>query len=72
MKFKKDKYQVADEIRSRALKISKMSLDMDLGYGHAIGPMGEAIAKAVSEGFAVMMENEYTDDDFEHDLTLKP
>lgn len=73
MRFKKPAESVQWEIMSRAQSQAKASLGT-LGYG---GPMdqiqtaiSQAIAMAVMEGFKVMMENEYTDADFERDIGL--
>ena len=76
MKLKKDKEQVFWEINARCQTAAKLSLDNALGYGQAMGPVSnavsQAIAMAVAEGFKVLMENQYTDEDFERDLTLRP
>lgn len=74
MRLKKPVDQIYWEINGRAQSQAKSALSA-LGYG---GPMdqisntlAQAIATAVAEGFRVMMENQYTDDDFEKDMTLK-
>ena len=45
--------------------ISLNSTQMSIAIAHAI-------SRAVQEGFRVVLENQYTDEDLERDLTLSP
>lgn len=75
MRFKKDKEEVLREIQARAsgcISYELQNINMQVNMGSVAYSFQNAIAKAVAEGFRVMIENQYTDDDFERDLTLKP
>lgn len=76
MKFKKDINSMTWDIQSRAQGAAMGMMQQMAPYGSPMGPMADimsqAIARAVAEGFRVIMENQYTDDDFENDLGLKP
>lgn len=75
MILKKNKEEVLKEIQDRAsasissdLRYLNMSIDMNsVAWG-----LQNAIAKAVTEGFRTLLENQYTDDDFEKDIDLNP
>lgn len=73
--LKKTKQQVLDEIRMRATSSCystlvsynpNISVDMT-SFSYALQ---QAIGSAVAEGFRTLLENQYTDADFESDLTL--
>ncbi len=78
MILKKDKETVLSEINSRVDAAIHNDLQNAFGPGlrldtHSlIYTLKSAIASGVEEGFRVLLENRYTDDDFEKDLTLKP
>ena len=75
MRLKKDKEQVLAEIQARAASVISYDLqnmNMKVDMNSVAWSFQNAIAKAVAEGFRVVLENQYTDDDFERDLTLKP
>ena len=78
MNLKKPKEQVLSEIQARAAGSVSSHLRNNLGDSLRIDTssltyiLQNAIAMAVTEGFRTLLENQYTDDDFERDLTLKP
>jgi len=75
MRFKKPKEEVLREIRDRALNktnaVSQNNATVSVNLASLTWNIQEAIASAVEEGFRTILENEYTDEDFERDLTLK-
>lgn len=75
MNFKKSKEEVLNEIQARAGAVvysDFANMNMRVDTQSVAYVFQQAIAKAVAEGFRVILENQYTDDDFERDLTLKP
>jgi hypothetical protein len=75
MNFKKPKQQVLDEIQARAgsaIYSELQNMNMRIDMGSAAYGLQQAIAKAIAEGFKCMMENQYTDQEFESDIGLKP
>lgn len=75
MRLKKDKEQVLSEIQARAAAVvynDFQNMNLRVDTQSVAWTFQNAIAKAVAEGFRVVLENQYTDDDFERDLTLKP
>lgn len=79
MRLKKNQWDVQAEIQSRAQNAAQTILYQMTGtYGSNSSPassmvdmISKAIAAAVAEGFQVLIQNQYTDDDFERDLELK-
>jgi len=76
MKLKRPAQEVSYEIQARAQSAAKQAMSQMNPYGTSpMSPMvdmvTQAIAMAVAEGFRVMMEAQYTDEDFERDLGLK-
>lgn len=77
MILKKDKELVLNEIRSRASGTISSHLQSNLGAHMRIDTnslaytLQEAISMAITDSFRVLIENQYTDDDFEKDITLK-
>lgn len=78
MMLKKPRHEVLNLIRANAQATVYSSLVNNLGYAMKIdhnsvaNAMAQAIADAVESGFQTLLENQYTDADFERDLTLKP
>lgn len=76
MKFKKDRLQVEWDIAADAEAAAKYSLQNDLGGSPAMGPVTDAVSKAIGQAvraaFRTLLDNQYTDDDFEKDIGLKP
>lgn len=86
MKLKKSIQDVQYQIQSQATSIAANSINYAFQqiYGYDSGgqqnqvneTMKNAIAKAiglaVAESFRVLMENQYTDNDFEKDIGLTP
>lgn len=74
--LKKPKDEVLKEIQSRALIASMNSLNISTGLEIRMDSMiyqiQSSIAAAVTEGFKVLIENQYTDEMFENDIGLKP
>lgn len=70
MNFKKPKEELLSEIRNRAsYSVSQTVLTLS---GHDAGPViSNAIANAVEQAFRVMIDNVYTDAEFEEDLQLR-
>jgi hypothetical protein len=64
------------KIRADHQAAAKLQMDMSLGYGQAMGPVSQAvsdaIAAAVTAGIKRAIEEMYTDEDFERDLSLRP
>lgn len=64
MIFKKHKDEVIEEIY--------WTISNSLREGLNLGQQPhEAIASAVAESFKILIDNQYTDEDFEQDITLK-
>lgn len=76
MMLKKPKEDVLREIQSRALSASMNSLNSSTGLEIRMESMiyqiQTSIAAAVTEGFKVLIENQYSDEMFENDIGLKP
>jgi hypothetical protein len=77
MKFRKPIEDIKWEIQSRAQSQVQYALNVIHGYNSGMQQsidetLARAIGHAVAEGFKVMMENQYTDEDFEKDIGLKP
>lgn len=74
MMLKKPKQQVLDEIQARAagaISYELQNMQLQVNMGSAAWTLQQAIAKAIAEGFKVMIENQYSDAEFEEDLGLK-
>ena len=76
MRFKKPIEQLQWDIHARAQSAASSALQNGFGYNNqAMQPLtqaiSQAIAMAVAESFKVMMEQQYTDEDFEKDIGLK-
>lgn len=73
--LKKSKEDVLNEIRSQAMNATYNSMNQSQKLQVDTSPImfmiQSAIAEAVAAGFRTLLENQYTDDDFERDLTLK-
>lgn len=73
--LKKSKAQVLEDIHRRAMDATYNSINQNQKLQVDTGPImymiQNAIAAAVTAGFNSLLENQYTDDDFEKDLTLK-
>ena len=78
MNLKKPKQEVLNQINANVSGIIYNHLSNNLGNSMRIDAGGltytlqQAIAIAVTEGFRTLLENQYTDDDFENDMALKP
>lgn len=80
MKLKKDFYQVASDMQQSAYHAAYSQLKnaqyANNGYSSPMDAFSEAIAKAVSQGvyqaMITLKANQYTDEDFEKDIGLKP
>lgn len=76
--LKKPKEQVLSEINSRAMAACSYNLQQNLGHAMHMDSnsvayaLQSAIATAITEGFKVLLENQYTDEMFENDIGLKP
>ena len=73
--FKKDKQKLLEEIQARASAVvynDFQNMNMRVDMNSVTWTFQNAIAKAVAEGFKVMLENQYTDEMFENDIGLKP
>ena len=76
MNFRVDKQELLNKIRGDAQNAS-MSYLYQLTSGNEItmyqlrDAIANAIADAVEQGFSTMLENRYTDEDFENDVGLK-
>lgn len=73
--FKKSKEDMLREIERRAAAAMGSDLqnaNLRVDFGSVAWTMQNAIARAVAEGFKVMLENQYTDDEFEQYIGLKP
>lgn len=77
MMLKKPKQQVLDEIYNAAESKIRYNLQNNLGAGLQMNvgsvtyAIQQAIADAVREGFSVMIDNIYTDAEFEEDIGLR-
>lgn len=78
MKFKKDKSMVFYEIENQVkLEVEKaFQTRPPQYYGEKVNInvtdiIQEAIVKGVSAGLETLLENEYTDEDFEKDINLR-
>jgi hypothetical protein len=76
MRLKKTKEEVLSEIYSRASgavssELYSGSFRMDINTNSITDSIQRAVARAVQDGFRTLLENQYTDDDFEKDLQLK-
>lgn len=77
--FKKPKEEVLRQIKVNAGAAISYSLQNNLGASMNINlntnsiayAIEQAISEAVAEGFRTMLEAQYTEDDFERDMTLK-
>lgn len=75
MNFKKPKQEVLNEIQARAQQAMQYELSgmhMMIDTNSFVWQLQTAISKGIAEGFKVMMENQYTDQEFEQDIGLKP
>ncbi len=77
MKFKKPIEQIEWDIQNRAEGAVRHAFQQIYGYNGGMqqpisDALSRAIGQAVVEGFKTMMENQYTDEDFEQDIGLKP
>lgn len=74
MMFKKSKEDMLNEIQARASAVvynDFANMNMRVDTQSVTWTFQQAIAKAVAEGFRVMLENQYTDEMFEKDIGLK-
>lgn len=73
--FKKSKEAVLDDIRNAASAAvyNELTYNFNLSFNKndMVFSLQIAMAKAVEEGFRSMLDNQYTDDDFENDITLR-
>ena len=78
MMLKKPRREVLGLIRANAQGAVYSSLANNLGYAMKIdqnsvaNAMAQAIADAIEIGFETLLDNHYSDEEFERDLTLKP
>lgn len=78
MNFKKSRQEVLDQIKANSSAAIYNHLNNSLGSsikvdaGSMVYVLQEAISRAITAGFQTMLENEYSDEDFEKDITLKP
>lgn len=75
MMLKKPKEQVLEEIQARAAAVvynDFANMNMRVDTQSVTWTFQQAIAKAVAEGFRVLLENQYSDEMFENDIGLKP
>lgn len=75
MMLKKPRQEVLDEIQARAAAAvynDFASMNMRVDTQSVTWTFQQAIAKAVTEGFRVLLENQYSDEMFEKDIGLKP
>lgn len=77
MRLKQDRYSIIRDLEARVMCQVNNELNA-LSYNAANISMNElkaritnAIASGVSEGMKTLLDNLYTDDDFENDLNLK-
>lgn len=75
MMLKKSKEEVLKEIQARAASsiyndLSNMNMRVDTSS--VTWTLQQAIAKAVTEGFRTLLDNQYTDEMFENDIGIKP
>lgn len=76
MKFKKPVEMLQWDIHARAMSAANSALQNGFGYNNQamqplVNAIAQAIAQATAESFRVMMEQQYTDEDFERDIGLK-
>ncbi len=77
MMLKKDKEDVLNEINSRSRDAMHNALYNAFGQGFrvdthsVISALQSAIALGIEEGFRTLLENRYTDENFENDIGLK-
>lgn len=77
MNFKVSRQELLDRIKSNSSAAIHNHLYNSLGNSIKVdtGNLGytlqTAISEAVTAGFKTMLDNQYSDDDFEKDLTLK-
>ena len=78
MNLKKDKYSVIRDVEARVIcavnnELNALSYNAaNISMNDLKGRIANAITKGVGDGIMALLENMYTDDDFEKDLTLKP
>lgn len=63
MRFKKPKEQVLNDIKWNAFAI--------ITRGNVSSDVADTIANAIEEAFRTLLDNQYTDEDFEKDMNLK-
>jgi hypothetical protein len=78
MKLKKNLHIILDEIQNDAYCAAKNKFDAMCGYNSNGSPailnsdaLSRMIADAVRSGVETLVENQYTDEDFESDIGLK-
>lgn len=76
MRFKKTRQEVINEIRGRVScqaynQLNSIQYNMKFDSNSIINALNMALSEAITEGFRVLLENEYTDEDFERDMNLK-
>lgn len=75
MNFKKDKVSLLNEIQSKTHSMISSTLSSrihsDSGPNSVRYAMEEAISVGIREAFRVLIENTYTDQEFEEDLKLR-
>lgn len=75
--FKKEKEVVLEDVKWRVYnRVENMLQNYTYNGQITLDKLMEAIkysiSEGVTEGLNAMLENQYTEDDFERDLTLKP
>ena len=73
MKLKKSREEVLEQIRvnASAMVSSKLyNLNMRVDPNSFSYQLQDMIASSIAEGFRVLLDNQYTDEDFERDMTL--
>lgn len=74
MNFKKRKEDVLVEIQRRAeasISSDLYNMNMRMDTSSFAYQLQTAIGKAIAEGFKVMMENTYSDQEFEKDIGIR-
>ena len=75
IRFKKSKEEALNDIRGRVHGRINYTLTRTMGQSIDMSPIiyniQTAIADGIEEGFRALLDAQYTDDDFEKDLTLK-
>jgi glutaminase len=76
MRFKKSRQEVISEIGARVScasynQLRSLQYNTEFDTNSVINCINVAISESVLEGFKTLLENEYTDEDFECDMQLK-